>query len=233
MALTTTVNLIFGSAVLDPMTGVILNDEASQLLREMGTMLTMYATDGRLFYPWHAQCLWFIPIPLYVDVWIIILHQEVTFCTTDNYPEPGKRPLSSTTPTIMENADGSLYLAIGGSGGSRIFPTVFQVLLNLDWGMDVSAAIEHGRVHDQLFPTMVDADDVLPADLLDGLRDKGHNITGERSRDPDGPLGRLTRQEVSDTGRVAAVIQAVIKLNDTIYGEYRLYSFACCEFIRC
>ncbi|RPD59787.1 gamma-glutamyltranspeptidase [Lentinus tigrinus ALCF2SS1-6] len=163
VALTTTVNLVFGSAVLDPITGVILNDEMDD-----------FSTPGT------PNAFGLYPSPY-------------------NYPEPGKRPLSSTTPTIIENADGTLYLAIGGSGGSRIFPTVFQVLLNLDWGMDVSAAIEHGRVHDQLFPTMVDADDILPADLLDGLRDKGHNIT------------------VSDTGRVAAVIQAVVKVNETIY----------------
>ena len=52
------------------------------------------------------------------------------------------------------------------------------MLLNLDWGMDVSAAIESGRLHDQLFPTMVDADDILAPSLLDGLREKGHNITG-------------------------------------------------------
>ncbi len=112
----------------------------------------------------------------------------LTVRAPDNYPEPGKRPLSSTVPTIVENEDGSFYLAIGGSGGSRIFPTVFQVLLNLDWGMDISAAIEYGRVHDQLFPTMVDADDILPAELLDGLRDKGHNITGARLCYLDGPL---------------------------------------------
>ncbi|TFK89119.1 gamma-glutamyltranspeptidase [Polyporus arcularius HHB13444] len=163
VALTTTVNLVFGSAVLDPITGVILNDEMDD-----------FSTPGT------PNAFGLYPSPY-------------------NYPEPGKRPLSSTVPTIVENEDGSFYLAIGGSGGSRIFPTVFQVLLNLDWGMDISAAIEYGRVHDQLFPTMVDADDILPAELLDGLRDKGHNIT------------------VSDTGRVAAVIQGVVKLNDTIY----------------
>ena len=96
----------------------------------------------------------------------------------DNYPEPGKRPLSSTVPSILENEDGTFYAAIGGSGGSRIFPAVFQVLLNLGWGMDVSAAIEHGRLHDQLFPTMGDADHTLPSAQLKGLQEMGHNITG-------------------------------------------------------
>jgi len=97
---------------------------------------------------------------------------------SDNYPEPGKRPLSSTTPTIIENADGSFYLAVGGSGGGRIFGSVLQVILNLDWGMDVSEAIEAGRVHDQLYPPIVDADDVVPEYLMNSLRERGHNVTG-------------------------------------------------------
>ncbi|KAI8972210.1 gamma-glutamyltranspeptidase [Trametes punicea] len=163
VALTSTVNLVFGSAVLDPVTGVILNDEMDD-----------FSTPGM------PNAFGLYPSPY-------------------NYPEPGKRPLSSTAPTIIEHEDGSFYLAIGGSGGSRIFPAVFQVILNMDWGMDVSAAIEYGRLHDQLFPMIVDADDILPPTLLNGLREKGHNIT------------------VWDTNRVAAVIQAVLKPNATIY----------------
>lgn len=96
----------------------------------------------------------------------------------DNYPEPGKRPLSSTAPTIMEDGHGEFFAAIGGSGGSKIFPAVFQTLINLDWGLDASAAVEYGRVHDQLFPTHVEADNVYPADILHDLRSKGHNVTG-------------------------------------------------------
>ncbi|KAI1794183.1 gamma-glutamyltranspeptidase [Ganoderma leucocontextum] len=163
VSLTTTVNLIFGSAVMDPVTGVILNDEMDD-----------FSTPGT------PNAFGLYPSPF-------------------NYPEPGKRPLSSTVPTIMEHEDGSFFLAIGGSGGSRIFPAIFQVLLNLDWGMDVSAAIEYGRLHDQLFPTMVDADDILPPALLDGLRAKGHNVTGEQQLWdlPWGPsLGWLTSKFV-------------------------------------
>jgi gamma-glutamyltranspeptidase/glutathione hydrolase/leukotriene-C4 hydrolase len=98
--------------------------------------------------------------------------------STDNYPEPGKRPLSSITPVILEHADGSFFVAIGGSGGSRIFPSVFQVLLNLDWGLDIREAIEFGRLHDQLYPLQVDADDNYPQDILEDLRRRGHNVTG-------------------------------------------------------
>lgn len=82
-----------------------------------------------------------------------------------NYPEPNKRPLSSTSAMIMEsdnakNDDGDKewIAAIGGSGGSRIFPSVAQVLLNLEWGMDVVTAVEEPRLHDQLFPAYVGAE---------------------------------------------------------------------------
>lgn len=81
-------------------------------------------------------------------------------------------------PTIVEHPDGSFYLAIGGSGGSRIFASMFQVMLNLDWGMDVSESVEFGRVHDQLYPALVDVDNTYPKPLVDALRRRGHNITG-------------------------------------------------------
>lgn len=153
---------------------------------------------------------------------------EMQFClpsTLDNYPEPGKRPLSSTTPTIIEHEDGSFWLAIGGSGGSRIFGSVFQVILNLGWGMDVSAAVEYGRLHDQLFPSVVDADDVYPRMILDGLREKGHNVTGAHvfaihrayTRACCGLLAD-TLIAVSDINRIAAVVQAVVQEDGVIYG---------------
>ncbi|KAF9566795.1 gamma-glutamyltranspeptidase [Agrocybe pediades] len=161
-SLTSTVNLIFGSQVLDPETGIILNDEMDD-----------FSTPG---VP-NAFGLW--PSPF-------------------NYPEPGKRPLSSTAPTILEKLDGSFYLAVGGSGGSRIFPSIYQVILNLGWGLDISAAIEYGRLHDQLYPLEVDADDVYPMDILHDLEKRGHQV------------------KVSDVNRVAAVIQAVMS-EDGIY----------------
>lgn len=67
----------------------------------------------------------------------------------------GKRPLSSTSAAIIDDEEGDFHLAIGGSGGSRIFGAVAQVLLNLEWGYDLSHAIEEPRVHDQLLPAYV------------------------------------------------------------------------------
>jgi gamma-glutamyltranspeptidase/glutathione hydrolase len=65
---------------------------------------------------------------------------------------PGKRPLSSMTPTILTK-NGKLAMAIGTPGGSRIFTSIFQVLVNVyDFGMPLKAAIAAPRYHHQLLP---------------------------------------------------------------------------------
>jgi gamma-glutamyltranspeptidase/glutathione hydrolase len=65
---------------------------------------------------------------------------------------PGKRPLSSMTPTILTR-DGKAVLVIGTPGGSHIFTSVFQVLANWhDFGMPLDAAVAVARVHHQLLP---------------------------------------------------------------------------------
>lgn len=106
---------------------------------------------------------------------------------SDNFPEPGKRPLSSITPAILEYANGSFYLAIGGAGGSKIPTATLQALLNVEWGMDASEAVERGRVHHQLYADHVDADDILPAGIINDLRGRGHNVTGAFDADADIP----------------------------------------------
>lgn len=47
----------------------------------------------------------------------------------------------------------------------------------MDWGDDVSTAIEQGRVHDQLFPLSVEVDDVIDPVIVEELRGRGHNVT--------------------------------------------------------
>lgn len=109
-----------------------------------------------------------------------------------NYPAPGKRPLSSTAPTIIENDDGSLFLVAGGAGGSRIFPSIFQVILNVDKNadenppslredeeeavLDLSSAVERARVHNQLYPDVVDVDRPLGVEAVEALRGRGHVV---------------------------------------------------------
>ena len=72
--------------------------------------------------------------------------------TPPNLVEPGKRMLSSMTPTIVAK-DGKPVLLIGSPGGRTIINTVLQVILNVvDHGMDVAQAVEAGRIHHQWLP---------------------------------------------------------------------------------
>jgi len=69
-----------------------------------------------------------------------------------NLPGPGKRPLSSMSPTIVLK-DGKPVLVTGSPGGSRIISTVLQVVVNvLDYNMDVAAAVAAPRLHHQWLP---------------------------------------------------------------------------------
>ena len=69
-----------------------------------------------------------------------------------NAIEPGKRMLSSMSPSLMTR-DGKVELVIGTPGGSRIFTSIFQVMNNLyDYGMSLEKAVAAQRVHHQLLP---------------------------------------------------------------------------------
>lgn len=65
---------------------------------------------------------------------------------------PGKRMLSSMTPTIVEK-DGQLFMVLGSPGGSTIITSVFQVLVNvIDFGMPIDSAVWAPRFHHQWLP---------------------------------------------------------------------------------
>jgi gamma-glutamyltranspeptidase/glutathione hydrolase len=88
---------------------------------------------------------------------------------------PGKRMLSSMTPTIVCK-DGQLRYVIGAPGGGRIITGVMQVLLNLiDHGMPLRRAVEAPRVHHQWLPDHIQWEALaLPGDVRRALAAKGH-----------------------------------------------------------
>jgi gamma-glutamyltranspeptidase/glutathione hydrolase len=93
-----------------------------------------------------------------------------------NLPGPGKRPLSSMTPTIVLK-DGRPVLVTGSPGGSRIISTVLQVVVNtLDFHMGIAEAVTAPRLHAQWQPDQVYAEPDFPPDLLNALAARGHKI---------------------------------------------------------
>ncbi|KAI8458460.1 gamma-glutamyltranspeptidase-domain-containing protein [Phakopsora pachyrhizi] len=98
ISLTSTINPIFGSELMDQRTGIILKNE-----------LDDFSIPGR----WNDFNLSASPL---------------------NYPEKGKRPISSISPVIFERPDGETWCSLLGSGGSRILSFIISTILKLDWG---------------------------------------------------------------------------------------------------
>ena len=92
--------------------------------------------------------------------------------------KPGKRPISSMTPTIVLHPDGSPWFALGSPGSATIPNTVFQVIVNIiDSKMSLRDAIEYPRIHQQFMPDEVDVEPgALVFDVAEKLRAYGDNI---------------------------------------------------------
>ena len=94
-----------------------------------------------------------------------------------NEIEPGKRMLSSMTPTILLR-DGEVAMVLGTPGGSTIFTSVFQTILNIfDFGMSPLEAVGATRFHHQLLPPdliLTQPDSPLPEETISLLGDRGY-----------------------------------------------------------
>ena len=99
-----------------------------------------------------------------------------------NSIEPGKRMLSSMTPSIVEK-DNELYMVVGSPGGSTIITSVFQVIVNvLEFDMDMQAAVDAGRFHHQWMPDYINYErEKLDSGLVKSLEDMGHTLKARSS----------------------------------------------------
>jgi gamma-glutamyltranspeptidase/glutathione hydrolase len=97
-----------------------------------------------------------------------------------NAIEPGKRPLSSMTPTLMFGEDGSV-IATGSMGGSRIIMGVLQTIVNIvDHGMNIAEAAAAPRMHHQWLPDKLQLEPGFSPDTIRILRDRGHEVLDSR-----------------------------------------------------
>ncbi|MGA2129678.1 MAG: gamma-glutamyltransferase [Xanthobacteraceae bacterium] len=97
-----------------------------------------------------------------------------------NEPGPGKRPLSSMTPTIVLK-DGKPYLVTGTPGGSRIITIVLQIVTDvIDRGMDIASAVSKPRVHNQWMPDQVIAEPGFAPDVIAALRARGDTVVVQK-----------------------------------------------------
>jgi gamma-glutamyltranspeptidase/glutathione hydrolase len=91
---------------------------------------------------------------------------------------PGRRPVSSMTPTIVLRPDSSPWVALGSPGAFTIPNTVLEVVLNLiDFKMSLRDAIEYPRIHHQYSPDRIDAEPgALVFEVAERLRAMGHSL---------------------------------------------------------
>jgi gamma-glutamyltranspeptidase/glutathione hydrolase len=110
------------------------------------------------------------------------MHDFSTSLDSVNKLEPGKRPLSSMSPTIVLREDGSSFMSVGSPGGLRIWPTVTQVISHvIDHNMDIQEAIDTARIFDNGTDTGINYESggVTPvtADVAAALEAQGHAVT--------------------------------------------------------
>jgi gamma-glutamyltranspeptidase / glutathione hydrolase len=89
---------------------------------------------------------------------------------------PGKRPLSSMTPTVVAH-DGKVFLVLGSPGSSKIITTVANVLMGVvDYGMNIQEAVDAPRFHNQWLPDTVNVERWFSPDTIAALTKMGYNI---------------------------------------------------------
>src|SRR6185312_14597099 len=93
-----------------------------------------------------------------------------------NAIEPGKRPVSSMTPTIITK-NGRLFMAVGAPGGSRITTGVTEVILDLiDFHMNPQDAVDLPRFHEQWRPDILYLQNGFPSATEDALKKMGYRV---------------------------------------------------------
>ncbi|MBO3696939.1 gamma-glutamyltransferase [Roseivirga sp. E12] len=116
-----------------------------------------------------------------------------------NAIEPGKRMLSSMTPSIVSK-DGKLFMVVGTPGGSTIITSVFQTIINvIDFDMTMQESVSAPRFHHQWLPDVIQTErEAFDSLLIANLKSKGHEL---RAR---GTIGRVDAILVLPNGKLEA-----------------------------
>jgi gamma-glutamyltranspeptidase/glutathione hydrolase len=100
---------------------------------------------------------------------------------------PGKRPLSSMSPTIVVSG-GKPVMVLGSPGSSKIITTVANVLMGVvDYGMNIQEAVNAPRFHNQWMPDVVNVERWFSPDTVSALRQMGYNVEIGLSSDGTAP----------------------------------------------
>jgi gamma-glutamyltranspeptidase / glutathione hydrolase len=146
VACTATINTSFGSKVVIPGTGVLMNNEMDDFAAQPG-------------------------VPNYFG----LVGAEA------NCVAPGKRPLTSMSPTLVM-VNGKPVLAIGAAGGPTIISQVALAIVNMvDFGMELEAALTQPRFHQQWQPDELRIESAVGEPVLQELEKRGHRLNRVRA----------------------------------------------------
>ncbi len=118
-----------------------------------------------------------------------------------NRVQPGKRPLSSMSPTLVEK-DGRVVMTLGAAGGPRIISSVIQTIYRvLVTGLDIDRAVQFPRVHHQFLPNKLYLDEFkFSPEVVSGLEQRGHQTVQQRPS----YLGRIKAVRINEKGYLEA-----------------------------
>ena len=141
-------------------------------------------------------------------MWMVIFQHSFGLVQGQaNAIAPGKRPLSSMSPTIVTR-DGETVMVVGTPGGSRIITAVVHTLLNvIDYGMTVQEAVDAPRIHQQWLPDLTYVENfALSPDTRKLLEDMGHKLG-----------------QPQPANHVVAILVGAPSLGGKPVGKYRYY----------
>jgi len=119
-----------------------------------------------------------------------------------NRVQPGKRPLSSMSPTLIEK-DGRIVMTVGAAGGPRIISSVIQTIYRvLVTGLDLDRAVQFPRLHQQFLPNKLYLDEFkFSPEVVTGLQQRGHETVAQQPS----YLGRIKAVRLNDKNYLEAV----------------------------
>ncbi len=183
VAITATVNTTFGSKVIVPGTGVVLNNEMDDFSSQPGVPNAFGLVGAE-----------------------------------NNAIAPGKRPLSSMSPTIVLDQRGNPVMTVGAAGGPKIITQVLLAITrSLDFGQSLSQAVGGPRFHHQWRPDAVLVENAMDRSVVEQLKKYGHRVT---SVEHSGISQAIRRSESGELigvhdprvpGKVARAVRAAAK----------------------
>ena len=164
VAITTTVNTTFGSKVIVPGTGIVLNNEMDDFSAQPGKPNAFGLVGAE-----------------------------------NNAVAPGKRPLSSMTPTIVLR-DGKPVMTVGAAGGPKIITqALLAIVRRYDFEQSLATAVASPRIHHQWQPNELAVEESMPGDIVEKLTALGHDIKLA------GSVGVTQAVELDPEGNLAGV----------------------------